>query len=126
MINFFDFLAVVLASGAIIQAWHHGSIFANWRAYLQAVQDVTDPETLKGRFLELVMCPFCKSYHAPLYLFLLLLAGDWIGGTIGAGVRIVIYSFAATRLGNIVDGLLPPDMRYDPPIGVFHDSRKSE
>jgi hypothetical protein len=122
----FDFLAVVLASGAVIQVWHQGSLFASWRAYLQAVQDVTDPDTPKGKLLELVLCPFCKSYHVPLYLYLLLLAGDWIGATIGTGVRIVVYSLAATRLGNIVDGLLPPNLRYDPPIGGSHDSGKYE
>ena len=117
-----DFLAVVLATGAIIEVWHRGSIFANLRAIAQAHQDTTDPESLKGRALELLLCPFCKSYHVPFWLFVALLAGDAIGVTIGAGVRLVVYALAATRLSNLLDGLLPPRMRYDLPIeGVDYE-----
>lgn len=112
----FDFLAVVLATGAIIEVWHKGSIFEGWRAYVEAVQDVTEPDTLKGKFLELVTCPFCKSYHVPLYLFLLLLAADYFGVTLGTCARVVVYSLAATRLSNLLDGLLPARMRYVPPL----------
>jgi hypothetical protein len=111
-----DFLAVVLATGAIIEVWHKGSIFANARAYAQAVQDVTPPESLKGRLLELLMCPFCKSYHVPFWLFVALLAGDATSATIGAIVRLVVYALAATRVSNLLDGFLPAPMRYDPPI----------
>ncbi len=117
-----DFLAVVLATGAIIEVWHKGSIFAEARAYAQAVQDVTPPESLKGRLLELLMCPFCKSYHVPFWLFVALLASDWMSATIGAIVRLVVYALAATRVSNLLDGFLPPRMRYDPPLagGTFH------
>lgn len=114
--NTLDFIAVIFAAGAVIEVWHKGSIFDNVRAYAQALQDVTPPESLKGRLLELLNCPFCKSYHTPIYLFLLLLAGDYIGGTIAALARIVVYGLAATRIGNIIDGLLPPSMRYSPPL----------
>jgi hypothetical protein len=113
--NWLDFLAVVFASGAIIEVWHKGSLFETARAYVQAWQDTTPPESARGRLWELVMCPFCKSYHIPLYLLLLLLAADWAGGTIAALTRAVIYGLAATRIGNLIDGLLPPRMRYDPP-----------
>lgn len=111
-----DFLAVVLATGAIIEVWHKGSIFAESRAYAQALQDVTPPESLKGRLLELLLCPFCKSYHVPFWLMVFLLAGDWIGATIGGIVRLVVYALAATRVSNLLDGFLPPRMRYDPPL----------
>jgi hypothetical protein len=111
-----DFVAVVFAAGAIIEVWHKGSIFETARAYVQAWQDVAPPESVKGRLWELLMCPFCKSYHVPLYLFALLLASDHIGGIMPALGRAVIYSLAATRIGNIIDGLLPARMRYDPPL----------
>lgn len=111
-----DFFAVVLATGAVIEVWHRGSIFADLRAYAQALQDTTDPDTLKGKWLELVLCPFCKSYHVPVYLFGAILLGDWCGVTIGAVARLFVYSLAATRLSNLIDGFLPPSMRYDPPI----------
>lgn len=116
MPSLFDFCAVILATGAIIECWHKGSIFADLRARAQALQDVTDPDTIKGKLLELLMCPFCKSYHAPFWLFVALLLSDWMGATIGFLVRLVIYSLAATRASNLLDGFLPPRMRYDPPL----------
>lgn len=109
-----DFVAVTFAAGAIIEVWHKGSLFETARAYAQALQDVTPYDTAKGKLLELINCPFCKSYHAPFYLFLLLLAGTGIGGIVEGAVRLTIYSLAATRLGNIVDGLLPKESRYVP------------
>jgi hypothetical protein len=114
MITALDFFAVTLAAGAIIEVWHKGSLFETPRAYAQALQDVTPQETPKGRLLELINCPFCKSYHVPFYLFLLLLAGTWIGGIFELSIRVVIYSLAATRLGNVVDHLLPENSRYSP------------
>jgi hypothetical protein len=122
--NALDFIAVIFAAGAIIEVWHKGSIFETARAYVQAWQDVAAPETLKGRLWELLMCPFCKSYHVPVYLFLLLLAGDYVGGTIASLTRVIVYGLAATRIGNLIDGLLPARMRYDPPI-IFGDEHGS-
>lgn len=113
--NWLDFVAVIFASGAVIEVWHKGSIFETARAYVQAWQDTAAPESFRGRLWELIMCPFCKSYHVPLYLLLLLLAADWAGSTMAAVARVLIYSLAATRIGNLIDGLLPPRMRYDPP-----------
>lgn len=113
-ITSFDFFAVVLAAGAVIEVWHKGSIFETARAYAQAMQDVTPRETLKGRLLELINCPFCKSYHVPLYLFALLLVSSWISGGLHTAALLVIYSLAATRLGNIIDSLLPEAAKYSP------------
>lgn len=117
-----DFIAVVFATGAIIEVWHKGSIFETARAYVQTWQDNAAPETLKGRLWELIMCPFCKSYHIPIYLFLLLLAGNWVGDTMAALVRVAVYGLAATRISNLVDGLLPDKMKYDPPLITFGET----
>ena len=111
-----DFIAVVFAAGAVIEVWHKGSIFDTMRAYAQALQDVTPTESLKGRLLELLMCPFCKSYHIPIYLGLTLLAGDYFGGIIASLVRVVVYGLAATRIGNLIDGLVPNRMKYSPDV----------
>lgn len=111
-----DFTAVIFASGAIIEVWHKGSIFSTARAYAQALQDATEPETFRGRLLELLMCPFCKSYHIPIYLGLLLLASDYAGGIIPALARVVVYGLAATRIGNLIDGFVPNRMKYSPDI----------
>lgn len=114
-----DFIAVIFATGAIIEVWHKGSIFNVARAYVQTWQDNTDPETAKGRLWELLMCPFCKSYHIPVYLLLGLSLGDLCGGLVAALIRVILYGLAATRISNIIDGLLPAAMRYDPPIKPF-------
>jgi hypothetical protein len=113
-----DFLAVMLASGAVIEVWHKGSIFDNLRARAQTAQDIANPESIRGRLLELLNCPFCKSYHVPLYLFLLLALADATANvTISVLVRAVVYGFGATRAGNLIDGLLPARMRYIPEDG---------
>jgi len=111
-----DFISVVFASGAVIDVWHKGSIFAHARAYAQALQDATPHNTVKGWLLELLMCPFCKSYHIPIYLGLTLLAGDYIGGSVPAIVRVFVYGLAATRIGNLIDGFVPNRMKYSPDI----------
>lgn len=114
MIQPFDFVIVVLAAGAIIEVWHKGSLFETPRAYLQALQDATPRETAKGRLLELVGCPFCKSYHVPFYLFLLLLLANWLGGMLPTAARFILASLAATRAGNVIDSLLPRRAQYIP------------
>lgn len=111
-----DFLAIIFAAGAVIEVWHKGSIFDNARAYAQALQDATPLNSAKGRLLELLMCPFCKSYHIPIYLGLTLLAADHFGGIIASLVRVVIYGLAATRIGNLIDGAVPNRMKYSPDI----------
>ena len=116
MIPLIDVFAVVFASGAVIEAWNKGSIFSDTRARLQALQDVTDPESSRGRVFELLSCPFCQSYHVPFWLLVMLLAGNAAGATINLLATLVVYSLAATRLVGIVDGLLPPRMRHSPPL----------
>jgi hypothetical protein len=108
-----DFIAVALATGAIIDVWHNGSIFATARAYVQAFNDLAPYGSFKYLWTELLICPFCKSYHIPIYLFLSLLAVDYFGGMLAALVRVVVFGLAATRLSNLIDGLLPSRMRYD-------------
>lgn len=108
-----DFVAVALATGAIIDVWHNGSIFATARAYVQAVNDGAKYGSFRYLWTELLICPFCKSYHIPVYLFLGLLAGDYFGGMLSALIRVVVFGLAATRVSNLIDGLLPSRMRYD-------------
>jgi len=45
-----------------------------------------------------------------------LVAADYVSAAAGLVLRIFIYGWAATRIGNIIDGLLPPRMRYSPPF----------
>jgi len=115
MFSLSDFFAVVLASGAILDVWNKGSLFATWRAQLQATQDVTDPETLKGRIIELKLCPFCQSYHVPFWLLVVLLASSHLSATLGFIVYLLVYGLAATRLVHVLDSFLPPRLRHSPP-----------
>jgi ABC-type spermidine/putrescine transport system permease subunit I len=73
-----DLLAVTLATGAVIDVWHNGSIFATARAYVQAWNDSAKPESFRSLWTELLLCPFCKSYHIPVYLFVVLLLGNYL------------------------------------------------
>jgi len=61
-----DFLLLTFSVAALLEAWTRGSLFANWRAYL---------EECTGFIPELLRCAFCLSYHLPwvgiLYLMLL-------------------------------------------------------
>lgn len=107
-----EFVALVLASGAIIEVWHKGTIFAELRAKIQAYQDITDHTTLKGKLLELLTCPFCQSYHVPFYLCVFYFSLLYAGGFFAAAGKIFVFSLAATRAGNIMNGLLPKKMQY--------------
>lgn len=111
--NFLDFIAVIFATGAIIDVWHNGSIFATTRAIVQAKQDIAKHGSFRALWTELLTCPFCKSYHIPVYLYVALLAGDWFGGIVGSCVRVFIYGWAATRISNLIDGLVPKEIKYD-------------
>lgn len=123
MISALDFIAVIFATGAIIEVWHKGSIFETPRACVEALQDVTPGGTVKGKLLELLVCPFCKSYHIPVYLLCLLLLTRWLHPVAGSIAAVLVYGLAATRLSNIIDGLLPPSMRYVPFYGRTNDDR---
>jgi len=108
-----DFFAIVLASGAIIEVWNKGSLFAEARAYVQAWHDGATYGTIKYRVCELLLCPFCQSYHVPLYLYLLLLLTTYLSGNVVSGYRIGLLALAATRLGNIINSLMPQGAKYD-------------
>jgi len=110
-----DLLAVTLATGAIIDVWHNGSIFATARAYVQAWNDIAKPESFRSLWTELLLCPFCKSYHVPVYLFVALLLGNYLGGLVKILVQVIVYGLAATRASNLIDSYLPARMRYDRP-----------
>lgn len=142
----FDFILITLATGAVVDVWFNGSIFADWRAYLQARLDredfdaadtaIDDPDgidfedggeelpfmmrtadkVIPDFIVELLSCPFCFSYHVPwigLVLFYLIpmmfsLSPGWVFLW-----HLPVYSLAATRLSNLVNGLLPKELKYE-------------
>jgi hypothetical protein len=110
--NLVQFLALILASGAIIEVWHKGSIFDEWRARSEAAAMVTSNATLKGKFLELLTCHFCQSYHVPIYLGAAYLLCQHAGGLLSGAATVILFGLAATRAGNILNGLLPKNLKY--------------
>jgi hypothetical protein len=86
-----------LANWAAIEAWHHGSIFANLRGWLEA----------RGGFLsELLLCPYCLSHWTALPLLCML-------GLLLVGLEVQphqlislpVLSLAVTRLSNLMNDL---------------------
>ena len=115
-----EFVALILAAGAIIEVWHRGSLFETLRAYLQAQQDVTDQNSWRGKMLELASCPFCQSYHVPVYFLVFWFGFRWFGGCFAVIADIFLFGLAATRAGNIINGLLPSRLRYI--VDTFEDT----
>jgi len=112
-VSLLDLCAAVFAAGAIIDVWFNGSIFATQRAIVQAKQDVAAPGTFRAWWTELLMCPFCLSYHIPFYLLVLVLSGMYLGGTFNLLTHLLLYSLAVTRLSNLVNAVLPEKTQYD-------------
>lgn len=112
MITWLDFAAITLATGAVIDVWLNGSIFATWRGIVQAKQEIAPIGSFTAWWTELLACYFCQSYHVPFYLLIFLLAGNYFGGIVYCVAQLVVYSLAATRLSNLVNVLLPEKLQY--------------
>jgi hypothetical protein len=145
--EWFDFFALTLAGGGILEAWFKGDLFATARAVMQAKDtqfwDPAPPmrssataaeeeqrQPLWLRLFDLVpnfcgavlSCVFCLSYHAPFWLGLALWVPSlWLPEPWNLAIRFPIYSLAATRAGNILTGLLPPGLQYED-----HDERTEQ
>ena len=140
--NTLDFLALTLAAGDVVDVWFNGSIFSAARGYMQARADEPDTpapddeltlpaedptiteETsawtrLGDRFIptlaaELLSCSYCFSRHTPFYLAVcfyvpsLFLPSPW-----SDLVKLPVYTLAASRLGWVLNGILPARYQYD-------------
>lgn len=96
-----------LASGAVVDAWNNGSIFAPLRAYAECMAGK------RPLSAELAACPFCQSYHAPFWLLLVFwLPSRCLAGPAADLIQLVPLSLAATRASLILNGLLPEALRY--------------
>lgn len=134
-----DFVCAALASHAIVDVWRNGSIFADWRALMQAKADAPmeplEPSDMSESqaadeplpwlqraawrctprwAAELLSCAFCFSHHTPwLLLALLWLPATLLGGTWELALKLPIYSLAATRLGTVLNAIAPDDAKYN-------------
>jgi len=137
--SWFDFIVLTLAAGGVIDVWFNGSIFATWREFAAVAaeedpdlrgtpeQAADDPQgepaplmmrvaskCLPRLLFELLSCDFCFSYHVPWILLVLFFVPahfitiPWVIFLL----KVPVYSLAATRLGNLINALLPSEARY--------------
>ncbi len=100
-----------LAVWQITETVHHGSIFANFRAYF---------ETQEGFFADLILCSFCFSHWAGFFVTAIILpvavldtGAHWIWLTM-----FPVISLAMTRLAQLLNDLThskcrTPRIQYD-------------
>jgi hypothetical protein len=90
-----DLTLLALACGATVDLWLNGSIFASWRARVEA----------RGGWLgELLGCSFCLNYHVPLWTTWLL----WLPATLLSWPwylvpRAILIWLAAGRLAWLIN-----------------------
>ena len=139
--NWLDFIALTLAAGAVVNVWKNGSIFADWRAFIEdkaddslpdyadtppATDDATGGEPLPVLmrvvdrvmprfFAELLSCAFCFSHHTPWLLAMVCFFPTLFITTpwICWLFKLPVYSLAATHLGNLLNSIAPENMRYE-------------
>ena len=98
-------LLVALATGAVVDVWFNGSIFAGPRAHA---------ETWENTLSELLGCSLCLNYQVPIWLTL----GLWalpmlVPGWAALALRSVLVTLAAGRLAWLVNTRLGPEHNYD-------------
>lgn len=99
-------LLLALATGAVVDVWLNGSIFASWRSRA---------EVWENMFSELLGCSLCLNYQAPIWLTL----GLWalpmsVPGWAAIILRGVLIALAAGRLAWLLnDVYLGPEHGYD-------------
>jgi hypothetical protein len=81
-------LVAALAVWEAVEIWHHGEIFAGWRAWL---------ECGSGFFARLLLCPFCLAVWVALPVTILLLLAELLSPWWG----LPAYLLAAARLSNL-------------------------
>ncbi len=131
--SWLDFIALTLAASAIVDVWRNGSLFADWRAFLEDFGDRTETSAVleSGEKLPFLMrladswlpnwvaamlsCAFCFSYHAPWVVALVclfpatLVPYDWLAFLL----KLPVYALAATRLGNLINAWAPAGAKYE-------------
>lgn len=134
-----DFLALTLAASGLVDVWKNGSIFADWRAFMQdkadepdqppTTDDAAEPEeegeplpvlmrvadrVLPSILAELFSCSFCFSHHTPYILALVFFFPALFVSPdwVVWLLKLPVYSLAATRAGTFLNALIS-DARYD-------------
>ena len=98
----------ILAAGSIanwqvVETWHHGSLFARTRAWL---------EVRSGLLPELMLCPYCLSHWTALPITAAAAVG--VGSAVFNDLQwllIPVISLAVTRLSNLLNDVCRPVCR---------------
>jgi hypothetical protein len=98
-----DVFLLALATGAVVDVWLNGSIFAGWRARI---------ETWENVFSELSGCSLCLNYQVPIWLTLGLWALPYYVPRV-LGLRVILIILAAGRLAWLFNAHLWPGAAYD-------------
>jgi hypothetical protein len=102
-----DLTVAALATWQAVEVWHHGSLFAGWRAWVEAKD---------GWLAELTLCPFCFSVWTAAAVLLALWpdrpegaldtsAGVALGVVLWTAARLFVYALAVSRLANVANDL---------------------
>lgn len=98
-----------LASGALIDAWRNGSLFAPLRGRLEAMA----AQSSEWHFVaELVSCDFCLSFQVPFWLLLYFYVPGLVFPTAALFMQLPVFALAAARVAWLLNGLLPDRLKY--------------
>lgn len=89
-----DIWICALATWHAVEVWHHGSVFADARANLEA-------QAGESLFVDLLLCPFCLSLHTALILTAWYVTAQCLPGT--PWWRLPVLALAICRLANLAN-----------------------
>jgi hypothetical protein len=94
-----------LATGAVVDIWLNGALFAGWRARIEAREN---------RLSEFLGCSLCLNYQVPIWLTL----GCWalpmyVPHWAALVLRGILIALATGRLAWLINAWLGPDYGYD-------------
>lgn len=104
-----EFLALTLASGAVVDAWRQGSLFSGPRVRVARAAERADG----GVVARMLDCWYCLAHWVPAAL----LAAFFLPGLEWPALRpylmLPVYALAATRIVVLVNGLVPAALRHE-------------
>jgi hypothetical protein len=118
--HWYDFVALILGTIALMRAWFEGSIFIVAREYAKA----------RGGLLgDLANCKLCLTFHVAFALAVpCIILPYWLPASLGSALRDVLYVLAAVSLVHLYwDWFGPTEATWNPPpVPASFTSRSSE
>jgi hypothetical protein len=123
-----DGVLATLAAGVVVDYWRNGSIFEDHRAAVEAAADNGRISGRRDRIAEMLACSFCLTFWAAVWAAVFTVLGtaciiaapimpagnnQVIMYGLGTGFYLPVVAMAAARASWLINGLLPPHLRYD-------------